>query len=85
MARRKPPPATRGNILPRHLIDLRGVTGSAYPAIWQERKAWLTAHGIDWRDWSQVYPVVKASKAAHGITTAEQRLFVTDPNQGPPE
>jgi hypothetical protein len=54
-------------VLPRELADNTGLTAEEYRAFWKARNAWFRAHGIDPGDWSAVYPVPKASWAAHGI------------------
>jgi hypothetical protein len=50
-----------------------------------ERNAWLRAHGINPGDWSQFYPVLKASWAAYGMESsmdrARRRLVLTDSNR----
>lgn len=85
MARRRtvtPPRADDDSpILPERLV-VKTTTGAEYRAQWQEKRAWLRAHGIDPGDWSQVYPVLKATWAAYGMDSASdrarKRLLLTD-------
>ena len=71
MARRKAAtphkPEHGALILPRHLADPGCRIGEELRAFAGERRAWLTAHGIDPANWAQVYPVLLASWEAHDI------------------
>ena len=83
MARRREQTVERDEgelILPRHLADQTGLNAQEYRKFWVERRAWLKAHGVNERDWSQVHPILRASWAAYGIERPERRLRVTDPS-----
>lgn len=60
-------------ILPRHLVELEGLTAAEHRERNLERREWFQSRGINPGDWSQVYPVLRASWAAHGIESAADR------------
>jgi hypothetical protein len=72
--RRTPTPDDGGDpILPRELAEYTGSTAAEYSEFWRARRCWMTDHGINPGDWSQVYPVLKASWKAYGIPGAAER------------
>jgi hypothetical protein len=60
-------------VMPRHLVQRDRVSSEEYRALSAERGAWLRAHGINGGDWSQLYPVLKATWAAYGMDSAAER------------
>jgi hypothetical protein len=69
-------------VLPRHLADQSGLSGSEYGAFYAQRSAWFRARGVDPHDWKQVRPILNASWAAYGIERGallRRRLLVADP------
>lgn len=70
--RKKPRPVdARGGpvspVLPAHLADSRGLRAAELRRLAAERRDWFTAHGINPGDWSQVYPILRASWQAHNV------------------
>ncbi len=88
MARRRPATGPEGgDVMPRHLVDCKGLSAGAYRDAIRERNAWLRAHGIDLGDWPELGAALRAARTAYGIPDAVERhrlrLQVADTTGGP--
>ncbi len=74
MARRRPVAnADAGDVIPRHLVDCKGLTAAAYRDAILERNAWLRARGVNPGDWSEFSAAMRAARTAYGIPDAVER------------
>jgi len=63
---------TEDLILPQDLVDKRRMSAAEFSQN-REKRQWFLERGIDPGDWSQVYPILKASWKAHGVPDAAER------------